>query len=72
MTPEVQKVFHQKTKELDCPTYELDKEFSIRENGEIFDFHYKDISIANITLSMLGHDQRTNASLAAMAAIILK
>lgn len=72
MTPEVQKVFHQKTKELDCPTYELDKEFSIRENGEIFDFYYKDISIANITLSMLGHHQRTNASLAAMAAIILK
>lgn len=31
MTPEVQKVFHQKTKELNCPTYELDKEFSIRE-----------------------------------------
>jgi dihydrofolate synthase/folylpolyglutamate synthase len=72
MTPEVQKVFHQKAKELDCPTYELDKEFSIRENGESFDFYYKDISIANITLSMLGHHQRTNASLAAMAAIILK
>ncbi|QGX00809.1 bifunctional folylpolyglutamate synthase/dihydrofolate synthase [Streptococcus ruminicola] len=72
MTPEVQKVFHQKAKELDCPTYELDKEFSIRENGESFDFHYKDISISNITLSMLGHHQRTNASLAAMAAIILK
>ena len=71
MTPEVQKVFHQKTKELDCPTYELDKEFSIRKMVKSFDFYYKDISIANI-ISMLGHHQRTNASLAAMAAIILK
>lgn len=72
MTPEVQKVFYQKAKELDCPTYELDKEFAVRENGESFDFHYKDINISNITLSMLGHHQRANASLAAMAAIILK
>lgn len=72
MTPEVQKVFHQKAKELDCPTYELDKEFSIRENGKNFDFHYQDMTISNITLSMLGHHQRTNASLAAMTAIILK
>ena len=35
-------------------------------------FHYQDMTISNITLSMLGHHQRTNASLAAMAAIILK
>ena len=49
MTPEVQKVFHQKAKELDCPTYELDKEFSIRENDKNFDFHYQYMTISNIT-----------------------
>ena len=54
MTPEVQKVFHQKAKELDCPTYELDKEFSIRENDKNFDFPGSNMIFGNLyTVTMV-------------------
>lgn len=72
MAPDVQHVFYQKAKNLNCPTFEINKDFSISENGRAFTFTYKDTTISDITLSMLGHHQRANASLAAMASNILK
>ncbi|SDO53739.1 dihydrofolate synthase / folylpolyglutamate synthase [Streptococcus equinus] len=72
MAPDVQQVFYQKAKNLNCPTFEINKDFSISENGRTFTFTYKNTTISDITLSMLGHHQRANASLAAMAANILK
>lgn len=72
MAETVRHVFYQQANTLACPTYELQKDFSFVKNSGAFNISYNQTTISNIHLKMLGEHQKANASLAAMAALILK
>ena len=71
MNNSVQKVFYNKARNLNCPTYEIEQDFSFEDTGKAFNFVYDDLIIPDIRLKLLGQHQKANACLAAMTSLIL-
>ncbi|MFC3928011.1 bifunctional folylpolyglutamate synthase/dihydrofolate synthase [Streptococcus caprae] len=69
---DVRRVFEETAASLSCPTYELGKDFKIREQGSGFVFAYGDDELTVKDLAMLGHHQMANASLVIMACLLLR
>ncbi|MGT2907244.1 bifunctional folylpolyglutamate synthase/dihydrofolate synthase [Streptococcus dentiloxodontae] len=68
---DVRQLFYRNASYFQAPTFELGSDFSFKENGRAFDFDCHSMQINAIHLKMLGTHQKANASLAAMAAVIL-
>ena len=69
---EVRQIFYQKAALLKAPTYELGKDFSFAEHSDgSFCFYREPFTLSNIHLQLLGKHQKSNASLAVMAALLL-
>lgn len=72
MAEPVEQVFKEKAKQTHSPIYALGHDFSIVSNGRAFDFKSPKDNLSSIQLKMLGKHQQSNASLAAMTALLLQ
>lgn len=75
--PEAQDVILQQAKLKDASVYLFNDQFTLInhvsiDSGETFTWHYEDIMIQDISISMYGKHQTENASLAIMAAYLLQ
>ncbi|MGE7120003.1 bifunctional folylpolyglutamate synthase/dihydrofolate synthase [Peribacillus sp. NPDC046944] len=76
-TEEPAKVIEDKARSMDVPYYQIDKDVHVHgikqdELGQSFSFSFKDITIENIAVKMLGRHQIYNAALAIAAATIVR
>ncbi|WP_077214140.1 bifunctional folylpolyglutamate synthase/dihydrofolate synthase [Bacillus dakarensis] len=74
---EALKVIEEQAEKKHAPIYRLGRHFSFKDHesllfGESFTFFDENLKIEDLTLSMLGRHQIENASLAVMAALLLK
>lgn len=74
---EAKEVLLRESEKKEAPVYVFGEDFSFidlggTDNGEVFGFHSSAHSISRLELAMLGRHQMENASLAIMAALILK
>ena len=75
-TAEPAKVIEEKASSMDVPYYQIDKDIRIQaikqsKLGQSFSFSFKDTTIENIAIKMLGRHQINNAALAIAAATIV-
>lgn len=76
-TEEPAKVIEDKARSMDVPYYQIDKDVHVHaikqdELGQSFSFSFKDTTIENIAVKMLGRHQINNAALAIAAATIVR
>ncbi|AND79176.1 bifunctional folylpolyglutamate synthase/dihydrofolate synthase [Streptococcus pantholopis] len=68
---EARLVFYQRAALFSAPTYELGKDFFYTEKKDSLTFCRDDFCLSDIQLQLLGEHQKSNAALAAMAALLL-